>query len=91
MREKFPYASYLYATVAEVDYLTNDTVNTRQVVFRLHDPANRAQGIVVEAGRQYTFLLTPGLDGAEIAFSIPTMTDFNPLAEVEMPGASFHC
>ncbi|GHT03251.1 hypothetical protein AGMMS49525_08020 [Bacteroidia bacterium] len=32
-------ASYLYATVAEVNYLTNDTVNTRQVVFRLHDPA----------------------------------------------------
>ncbi|GHT05656.1 hypothetical protein AGMMS49525_13200 [Bacteroidia bacterium] len=32
-------ASYLYATVAEVDYLTNDTVNTRQVVFRLHDPS----------------------------------------------------
>ncbi|GHT03143.1 hypothetical protein AGMMS49525_07750 [Bacteroidia bacterium] len=70
-------ASYLYATVSEVDYLTNDTVNRRQVVFRLHDPANKAQGIVFEAGRQYTFLLTLGLDGEEIAFSIPSVTDFN--------------
>ncbi|GHT01970.1 hypothetical protein AGMMS49525_04350 [Bacteroidia bacterium] len=72
-----PDASYLYATIAEVDYLTNDTVNRRQVVFRLHDPANKAQGIVFEAGRQYTFLLTLGLDGEEIAFSIPSVTDFN--------------
>ncbi|GHT06153.1 hypothetical protein AGMMS49525_14150 [Bacteroidia bacterium] len=78
-------ASYLYATVAEVDYLTNKTVNTRQVVFRLHDPANKAQGIVFEAGRQYTFLLTLGLDGEEIVFSIPSVADFNPLAEVEVP------
>ncbi|GHT06666.1 hypothetical protein AGMMS49525_15170 [Bacteroidia bacterium] len=70
-------ATYLYATIVEVDYLTNDTVNKRQVVFRLHDPANKAQGIVFEAGRQYTFLLTLGLDGAEIAFSIPAVADFN--------------
>ncbi|GHT01209.1 hypothetical protein AGMMS49525_01300 [Bacteroidia bacterium] len=78
-------ASYLYATVAEVDYLTNDTVNRRQVVFRLHDPANKAQGIVFEAGRQYTFLLTLGLDGEEIAFAIPTGTDFNTDAVVWAP------
>ncbi|GHT03576.1 hypothetical protein AGMMS49525_08890 [Bacteroidia bacterium] len=80
-----PDASYLYATVAEVDYLTNDTVNKRQVVFRLHDPANKAQGIVFEAGRQYTFLLTLGLDGEEIVFSIPDVTPFNITAEVEVP------
>ncbi|GHT01419.1 hypothetical protein AGMMS49525_02080 [Bacteroidia bacterium] len=80
-------ASYLYATVAEVDYLTNDTVNRRQVVFRLHDPANKAQGIVFEAGRQYTFLLTLGLDGEEIVFSIPTVEGFNTLAEVVVPPA----
>ncbi|GHT01159.1 hypothetical protein AGMMS49525_01150 [Bacteroidia bacterium] len=77
-----PDASYLYATVAEVDYLTNDTVNRRQVVFRLHDPANKAQGIVFEAGRQYTFLLTLGLDGEEIVFSIPSVEGFNTTAEV---------
>ncbi|GHT01149.1 hypothetical protein AGMMS49525_01110 [Bacteroidia bacterium] len=80
-----PDASYLYATIAEVDYLTSDTVNRRQVVFRLHDPANKAQGIVFEAGRQYTFLLTLGLDGEEIAFSIPAVKDFNTVAEVEVP------
>ncbi|GHT09139.1 hypothetical protein AGMMS49525_18190 [Bacteroidia bacterium] len=78
-------ASYLYATIAEVDYLTNDTVNRRQVVFRLHDPANKALGIVFEAGRQYTFLLTLGLDGEEIAFSIPTVADFKPSEEVYTP------
>ncbi|GHT04045.1 hypothetical protein AGMMS49525_09960 [Bacteroidia bacterium] len=78
-------ASYLYATIAEVDYLTNDTVNKRQVVFRLHDPANKAQGIVFEAGRQYTFLLTLGLDGEEIVFSIPTVTAFKPLADIDLP------
>ncbi|GHT01193.1 hypothetical protein AGMMS49525_01280 [Bacteroidia bacterium] len=80
-----PDASYLYATIAEVDYLTNDTVNRRQVVFRLHDPANKAQGIVFEAGRQYTFLLTLGLDGEEIVFSIPTVKDFNTDAVVWAP------
>ncbi|GHT08340.1 hypothetical protein AGMMS49525_17540 [Bacteroidia bacterium] len=78
-------ASYLYATIVEVDYLTNDTVNKRQVVFRLHDPANKAQGIVFEAGRQYTFLLTLGLDGEEIVFSIPSVEGFNTLAEVDLP------
>ncbi|GHT03220.1 hypothetical protein AGMMS49525_07920 [Bacteroidia bacterium] len=78
-------ASYLYATIAEVDYLTNDTVNRRQVAFRLHDPANKAQGIVFEAGRQYTFLLTLGLDGEEIAFSIPMVKAFNESAEVKVP------
>ncbi|GHT04127.1 hypothetical protein AGMMS49525_10120 [Bacteroidia bacterium] len=80
-----PDASYLYATIAEVDYLTNDTVNRRQVVFRLHDPANKAQGIVFEAGRQYTFLLTLGLDGEEIVFSIPMVTAFDITAEVDAP------
>ncbi|GHT02354.1 hypothetical protein AGMMS49525_05710 [Bacteroidia bacterium] len=39
----------MYASVAEVDYLTNDTVNTRQVVFRLHDPANKSQGIASDS------------------------------------------
>ncbi|GHV10192.1 hypothetical protein FACS1894162_3060 [Bacteroidia bacterium] len=78
-------ATYLYATVAEVNYLTNDTVNTRQVVFRLHDPADKAVGIVFEAGKQYTFLLTLGLDGGVITFSVPSVTDFNILAEVEVP------
>ncbi|GHT04274.1 hypothetical protein AGMMS49525_10450 [Bacteroidia bacterium] len=86
-----PDATYLYATVAEVDYLTNDTVNTRQVVFRLHDPANKAQGIVFEAGKQYTFLLTLGLDGAEIVFSIPTVTPFNESAVVDAPKVPFPC
>ncbi|GHT04346.1 hypothetical protein AGMMS49525_10600 [Bacteroidia bacterium] len=80
-----PDASYLYATIAEVDYLTNDTVNRRQVVFRLHDPANKALGIVFEAGRQYTFLLTLGLDGEEIAFSIPAVSGFNLAAEDYVP------
>ncbi|GHT01445.1 hypothetical protein AGMMS49525_02170 [Bacteroidia bacterium] len=84
-------ASYLYATVAEVDYLTNDTVNRRQVVFRLHDPANKAQGIVFEAGRQYTFLLTLGLDGEEIVFSIPTVSGFNTDAVVDAPKVPFPC
>ncbi|GHT05682.1 hypothetical protein AGMMS49525_13250 [Bacteroidia bacterium] len=84
-------ASYLYATVAEVDYLTNDTVNRRQVVFRLHDPANKAQGIVFEAGRQYTFLLTLGLDGEEIVFSIPTVADFNESAVVDAPTLPWKC
>ncbi|GHT04117.1 hypothetical protein AGMMS49525_10110 [Bacteroidia bacterium] len=84
-------ASYLYATVAEVDYLTNKTVNTRQVVFRLHDPANKAQGIVFEAGRQYTFLLTLGLDGEEIVFSIPDVTPFNITAEVNVPPGPWKC
>ncbi|GHT02691.1 hypothetical protein AGMMS49525_06550 [Bacteroidia bacterium] len=84
-------ASYLYATVAEVNYLTNDTVNTRQVVFRLHDPANKAQGIVFEAGRQYTFLLTLGLDGEEIVFSIPTVTAYNESAVVDAPKLPFPC
>ncbi|GHT06955.1 hypothetical protein AGMMS49525_15750 [Bacteroidia bacterium] len=64
-----------------MNYLTNDTVNIRQVFFHLHEPANKAQGIVFEAGRQYTFLLTVGLDGEEIVFSIPTVTDFNTVAE----------
>ncbi|GHT06471.1 hypothetical protein AGMMS49525_14770 [Bacteroidia bacterium] len=84
-------ASYLYATIAEVDYLTNDTVNRRQVVFRLHDPANKAQGIVFEAGRQYTFLLTLGLDGEEIVFSIPTVREFNESAVVDAPKIPFKC
>ncbi|GHT00953.1 hypothetical protein AGMMS49525_00470 [Bacteroidia bacterium] len=84
-------ASYLYATVAEVDYLTNDTVNRRQVVFRLHDPANKAQGIVFEAGRQYTFLLTLGLDGEEIAFSIPSVKEFDESAVVDAPKVPFKC
>ncbi|GHT07569.1 hypothetical protein AGMMS49525_16720 [Bacteroidia bacterium] len=84
-------ASYLYATVAEVDYLTNDTVNRRQVVFRLHDPANKALGIVFEAGRQYTFLLTLGLDGEEIVFSIPTVTPFNESAVVDAPTPPWKC
>ncbi|GHT03433.1 hypothetical protein AGMMS49525_08480 [Bacteroidia bacterium] len=83
-------ASYLYATIAEVDYLTNDTVNRRQVVFRLHDPANKAQGIVFEAGRQYTFLLTLGLDGEEIAFSIPAVNGFNTDAVVYAPWLCGH-
>ncbi|GHT02467.1 hypothetical protein AGMMS49525_05980 [Bacteroidia bacterium] len=86
-----PDASYLYATIAEVDYLTNDTVNRRQVVFRLHDPANKAQGIVFEAGRQYTFLLTLGLDGEEIVFSIPTVEGFNESAVVDAPKVPFPC
>ncbi|GHT06276.1 hypothetical protein AGMMS49525_14410 [Bacteroidia bacterium] len=30
-------------------------------------------------------MLTLGLDGAEIVFSIPTVTEFNTLAEVEVP------
>ncbi|GHV10952.1 hypothetical protein FACS1894162_5910 [Bacteroidia bacterium] len=77
-------ASYLYATVAEVDYLTNDTVNRRQVVFRLHDPANKAQGIVFEAGKQYTFLLTLGLDGGVITFSVPSVADFYTLADADV-------
>ncbi|GHV10197.1 hypothetical protein FACS1894162_3080 [Bacteroidia bacterium] len=80
-----PDATYLYATIAEVNYLTNDTVNTRQVVFRLHDPADKALGIVFEAGKQYTFLLTLGLDGGVITFSVPSVTDFNTLAEVNVP------
>ncbi|GHT06736.1 hypothetical protein AGMMS49525_15320 [Bacteroidia bacterium] len=86
-------ATYLYVTVAEVDYLTNDTVNKRQVVFRLHDPADKAIGIVFEVGKQYTFLLTLGLNSEEIVFSIPAVTDFNPLAEVEVPPivAPFKC
>ncbi|GHT02542.1 hypothetical protein AGMMS49525_06190 [Bacteroidia bacterium] len=84
-------ATYLYATVTEVDYLTNDTVNTRQVVFRLHDPANKAQGIVFEAGRQYTFLLTLGLDGEEIVFSIPDMKAFNESAVVDAPPPPWKC
>ncbi|GHT01580.1 hypothetical protein AGMMS49525_02720 [Bacteroidia bacterium] len=74
-------ATYLYAIVTEVNYLTNDTVNRRQMVFRLHVPANKAQGIVFEAGRHYTFLLALGLDGEEIAFSIPTVTAFNEAAQ----------
>ncbi|GHV12086.1 hypothetical protein FACS1894162_7970 [Bacteroidia bacterium] len=78
-------ATYLYATVAEVNYLTNDTVNTRQVVFRLHDPADKTLGIVFEAGKQYTFLLTLGLDGGVISFSVPSVTDFNKLTEVDLP------
>ncbi|GHT00983.1 hypothetical protein AGMMS49525_00570 [Bacteroidia bacterium] len=86
-----PDASYLYATVAEVDYLTNDTVNRRQVVFRLHDPANKAQGIVFEAGRQYTFLLTLGLDGEEIVFSIPSVEGFNESAVVDAPPIPWKC
>ncbi|GHT02636.1 hypothetical protein AGMMS49525_06410 [Bacteroidia bacterium] len=86
-----PEASYLYATVAEVDYLTNDTVNRRQVAFRLHDPANKAQGIVFEAGRQYTFLLTLGLDGEEIVFSIPDVRAFNESAVVDAPVIPFKC
>ncbi|GHT08213.1 hypothetical protein AGMMS49525_17420 [Bacteroidia bacterium] len=84
-------ASYLYATVAEVDYLTNDTVNRRQVVFRLHDPANKALGIVFEAGRQYTFLLTLGLDGEEIVFSIPTVKAFDESAVVDAPPLPWKC
>ncbi|GHT05660.1 hypothetical protein AGMMS49525_13210 [Bacteroidia bacterium] len=47
--------------------------------------ANKAQGIVFEAGRQYTFLLTLGLDGEEIAFSIPTVSGFNTDAVVWAP------
>ncbi|GHT01049.1 hypothetical protein AGMMS49525_00800 [Bacteroidia bacterium] len=86
-----PDASYLYATIAEVDYLTNDTVNRRQVVFRLHDPANKAQGIVFEAGRQYTFLLTLGLDGEEIVFSIPSVEGFNVSAVVDAPTLPLKC
>ncbi|GHV10194.1 hypothetical protein FACS1894162_3070 [Bacteroidia bacterium] len=80
-------ATYLYATVAEVNYLTNDTVNTRQVVFRLHDPADKAVGIVFEAGKQYTFLLTLGLDGGVITFSVPDVTAFNESAMVDVPPA----
>ncbi|GHV09501.1 hypothetical protein FACS1894162_0180 [Bacteroidia bacterium] len=84
-------ATYLYATIAEVDYLTNTTVNTQQVVFRLHDPADKALGIVFEAGKQYTFLLTLGLDGGVITFSVPTVTPFNESAVVDAPPAPWKC
>ncbi|GHT04549.1 hypothetical protein AGMMS49525_11030 [Bacteroidia bacterium] len=60
-------ASYLYATVAEVDSIANDTVNTRRIAFRLHDPADKTKGIVFEAGREYSLLLTLGLDSLDVA------------------------
>ncbi|GHT01917.1 hypothetical protein AGMMS49525_04120 [Bacteroidia bacterium] len=47
-------ASYLYATVAEVNYLTNDTVNTRQLVFRWCSQHIRVRGIVWVYGGAYT-------------------------------------
>ncbi|GHT04758.1 hypothetical protein AGMMS49525_11430 [Bacteroidia bacterium] len=50
----------------------------------------KAQGIVFEAGRQYTFLLTFGLDGEEIAFSIPTVNGFNTDAMVYAPWMCGH-
>ncbi|GHV12242.1 hypothetical protein FACS1894162_8220 [Bacteroidia bacterium] len=78
-------STYLYATIAEVNYLTNTTVNTQEVVFRLHDPADKTLGIVFEAGKQYTFLLTLGLDGGVITFSVPMVTPFNESAMVDLP------
>ncbi|GHT06237.1 hypothetical protein AGMMS49525_14320 [Bacteroidia bacterium] len=44
-----------------------------------------------EAGRQYTFLLTLGLDGEEIVFSIPTVTAFNESAVVDAPQIPWKC
>jgi hypothetical protein len=73
-------ASYLKATIAEVDPGTLAVTNETTFYFRLHDPYNYDDGIVFEAGRQYTFQLklgVPGMAGYGIDFSLPTVSDFD--------------
>ncbi|MBF0647950.1 fimbrillin family protein [Dysgonomonas sp. GY75] len=72
-------ASYLKATIAVVNS-DNVVTDEKTFYFRLHDPYNYDDGIVFEAGRQYTFQLklgVPGMAGYGIDFSLPTVSDFD--------------
>jgi hypothetical protein len=77
-------ASYLSATIAEVDPTTQAVANERTIYFLIPDAYASNVSIVFEAGRQYTFRLTlSGTDGT--VFESPLVSDFNSGPNVVFP------